>query len=48
VSDSYDFELIADAVDEAFDDAPRLSPALRRWLAGEMSTEEARRLGLTN
>jgi hypothetical protein len=46
--DSYDFELIADAVDQAFADAPQLSPALRRWLSGEMSAEEARRLGLTN
>jgi hypothetical protein len=37
-------ELVAELA-EVFDAAPRLSPAARRFMAGEMDPGEARRLG---
>jgi hypothetical protein len=46
--DSLDLEILADAVNAALSEGPRLSPAARRWMSGRMSLEEARRLGLTN
>ena len=36
---------VVDAVEEVFDGAARLSPAARRFMAGEMDDEEAVRLG---